>query len=74
MKQTQQAHFLLMIYLMLFFFLVDLGTQTLYAFHLTAAQIGGTLAHDAYLAFFGIALGIFRGMTPDSPEQTDKRE
>lgn len=56
------------LYLMLLFFFVDLGTSALTALHITAVQIGGGEAHDAYIAFFGIALGIFRGMTPQGGE------
>jgi hypothetical protein len=65
---TVEAHFMICLYLMIFFFLVDLGTSALVALHITMVQIGGGEAHDAYIAFFGIALGIFRGMTPASGE------
>lgn len=62
---TQEAHFQMCLMLMILFFFVDLGTSALVAFHMTTAQIGGGTAHDAYVAFFGISLGIFRGMQPD---------
>lgn len=65
---TMEQHFLICIYLMLLFFFVDLGTSALTALHITSVQIGGGEAHDAYIAFFGIALGIFRGMTPAGGE------
>jgi hypothetical protein len=65
---TQEQHFVVCLYLMLLFFFVDMGTSALVALHITTMQIGGGEAHDAYIAFFGIALGIFRGMTPQGGE------
>lgn len=65
---TMETHFKVCLYLMLLFFFVDLGTSALLALHITEVQIGGGESHDAYIAFFGIALGIFRGMTPQGGE------
>lgn len=65
---SAEQHFLICLYLMLLFFFVDLGTSALLALHITEVQIGGGESHDAYIAFFGIALGIFRGMTPQGGE------
>lgn len=56
---------MLAIFLMLFFFVVDLGLQLLFELKITPEVVGGQSAHDAYLSFFGIAMGILRGMVPD---------
>ncbi len=60
---TMEQHFQICVFLMVFFFCVDLATDALVAFHLTAVKIGGTRAADTFLALFGVALGIFRGMS-----------
>lgn len=61
-----ESHFQICVYLMVFFFLADLSTDALIAFKVTAVKIGGTRAADTFLALFGVALGIFRGMHGDS--------
>ena len=73
---SMEQHFLLSIYLMLFFFLADYATDALVAFKLTTVKIGSTLARDSFLAFFGVAIGIFRGMgeggKPDGSGKADQ--
>ncbi len=66
---SMEQHFLLCVYLMVLFFFVDLATDALLAFHLTTVKIGGTRAADTFLALFGVALGIFRGMNADKPRE-----
>jgi hypothetical protein len=58
-----EAHFKLCVYLMLFFFGVDFMSDALVQFGLTHSKIMGGTAHDTFMAFFGIAIGIFRGMS-----------
>ncbi len=60
---TMEQHFQVSLYLMLFFFCVDYAADSLVAFGLTTVKIGGTLGRDSFLAFFGVAIGIFRGMS-----------
>lgn len=64
---SMEQHFLLCVYLMVFFFCVDLATDALLAFGMTTTKIGGTRSADTFLALFGVALGIFRGMNADAP-------
>lgn len=63
---TMESHFQICIYLMVIFFVADLATDALIAFKVTSVKIGGTRAADTFLALFGVALGIFRGMHGDS--------
>lgn len=65
---SMEQHFLLCVYLMLFFFLADVATDALVAFKVTEMKICGTLARDTFLALFGVAIGIFRGMNADRPD------
>jgi hypothetical protein len=67
MGGTQQEHFLLSVYLMLFFFSVSTLEQLAYALHWTAVVVGGDGAQAAYLLFSGVAVGMMRGMAPDKP-------
>jgi hypothetical protein len=60
----QRRDFMLMIRLMMGFFVVELLTDATIAFGLTTMKIGDGLAHDAFMVFFGVAAGIFRGMLP----------
>ena len=66
-KCSMEEHLWLCVRLMLFFFLLDYTAEVLLAFKVTTIKIGGAVAHDAYIAFFGLAMGIFRGMLPTSP-------
>jgi hypothetical protein len=67
MQGTQQQHFLLCIRLMLFFFVVSQIEQAAFALHWTATLIGNGSVDKTFELFLGIAIGIFRGMTPDHP-------
>jgi hypothetical protein len=66
MGGSQQQHFLMCVFLMLLFFAVSQVEQFLYAMKITSILVGGDDAHTAYLLFSGIAVGILRGMFPDS--------
>lgn len=68
---SMEQHFLLCIYLMIFFFIADIATDALLAFKLTTTKIGGTRAADTFMALFGVALGIFRGMNADNKPGAD---
>ena len=61
---TAEKHFNLVVLLMLFFFTVNYAGDVLFAMGLTSVKVGGNVAHDAFLAFFGVAMGIFRGLMP----------
>jgi hypothetical protein len=63
MDQTEK-HFQIMIYLMLVFFCVDMGFEIAQGLKILSAPIAINTAHDAFLTFFGIAVGMFRGMVP----------
>lgn len=58
-----EQHFQVSLYLMLFFFCVDYAADAMFVMGLTTAKVGNSLARDSFLAFFGIAIGIFRGMS-----------
>ena len=45
---------------MLFFFMVDLGTDALVAFGKTTQKIGGSSAYTVFFAFYGLAFMAFR--------------
>ena len=64
-----EKHFLLMVGLMLLFFFMSIGADALVAFGVVNSRIGGEMPSQAFMAFFGIALGIFRGMKPDSGDK-----
>jgi hypothetical protein len=66
MNASMEKHFQVAVYLMLVFFFVDYACDALVSLHITAIKIGGSTAHDAYVSFFGVALGIARGMLPDT--------
>ncbi len=64
-KDQTEQHFLIMIYLMLAFFAVNIGLELLDGVKPQAVSVTAiNTAHDAFLAFFGIAIGMFRGMVP----------
>jgi len=67
MVGTQQQHFVISIFLMLFFFLVSTAEQLLFALGMTKTLVGGDTAQTAYLLFSGVAVGMMRGMAPDKP-------
>lgn len=60
---SMEQHFQVSLYLMLFFFFVDYAADGLFVIGLTPAKIGNSLARDSFMAFFGIAMGILRGMS-----------
>ncbi len=64
MNDLTEKHFVMMIYLMLVFFCVDMGLELLAGLKIVVAPNAITTAHDSFLAFFGIAVGMFRGMMP----------
>lgn len=66
MKDNTEGHFRIMIYLMLVFFFMDYGADALFAIGITARKIGGDHALEAFKACFFVAMGIFRGMSPES--------
>jgi len=54
-----------MIWLMLAFFFVNIGLEVLDGLRPNMVSVTAiNTAHDAFLSFFGIAVGMFRGMTP----------
>lgn len=61
-----ERHFNIMIILMLTFLVIDLSTDALIAFKIIEMKIGDSHAHSAFMACFGIALGIFRAMKPEN--------
>lgn len=63
MDQTEK-HFQIMIYLMLVFFCVNMGLEIMASVKIAVAPSAIATAHDAFLSFFGVAIGMFRGMTP----------
>lgn len=62
-----ERHFNIVLGLMLFFFVIDMVMASLVGLGYTHEKIGNGLAHDAFLQCFGITMGIFRGMIPDTP-------
>lgn len=71
MKQIRRD-FNLIVFLMVLFFFVELGTDALFVMGYTLKKIGNGLAHDAYIQLSGIAFGIFRGMKPHDDEPGGK--
>lgn len=61
---TMEAHFILVIYLMLFFFAADFAQSFLVAIHKVAEPIMPDLAATTWKPLFFIAMGMFRGMEP----------
>ena len=64
MNDQTEKNFQMMIYLMLVFFCVDMGFEILAGLNILSAPQAITTAHDSFIAFFGIAVGMFRGMAP----------
>jgi hypothetical protein len=64
---SQQQHFLISIGLMLFFFCISQIEAYIFAVGVTHVLVGGDVAQTAYLLFSGVAVGMLRGMVPDSP-------
>jgi hypothetical protein len=60
-----EDHFKLCIYLMLMFFGLDCIFDALVQFGVTHVKIMGGTTHDAFIEFFGISVGLFRGMLPN---------
>ena len=65
MNASMESHFQIAVYLMLVFFVVDLASDLLQALHIVPIKIGGSTARDGFMQFFGLAMGIGRGMLPD---------
>lgn len=61
---SQQNHFSVMLVLMMFFFVVDYAADFAFLFGYTTAKVGNGLSRDAFMACWGVAMGIFRGMPP----------
>lgn len=59
-----EQHFLIMIYLMMTFFFVNVGLEVLAGKGIVTTGTASSTSHDAFIAFFGIAVGMFRGMQP----------
>lgn len=68
MNDLTEKHFVMMLYLMLVFFCVDMGLEILAGLKILSAPNAITTAHDSFIAFFGIAVGMFRGMAPQGKE------
>jgi hypothetical protein len=55
--------------LMLLFFFVELVSDALVARGILSVKIASPIAHDSFIAFFGVTLGIFRGKAVEHPLQ-----
>jgi hypothetical protein len=62
---TAEAHFRLMLLLMMVFFCAEIVLDGLWRFGYTASKIGNGMTRDIFMALFGVAIGIFRGLKPD---------
>jgi hypothetical protein len=69
-KDSTEQHFQMLIYLMLVFFFVAVGLDTLHALKILDAASALDMAKESYKACFYIAIGMFHGMLPEgSPLQ-----
>jgi hypothetical protein len=64
---SQENHFKVAVVLMLFFFAMAYISEALLAFHLVQVDIMAETSKNGYVLFSGIALGMLRGMQPDTP-------
>lgn len=65
MSGNQEQHFILAVWLMLFFFTVATLEQVAYALRWTPILVGGNETQTAHVLFSRIAVGMMRGMAPD---------
>jgi len=66
-KSSTQRHFDFMILLMCGFFSVVFASETYNAW-MESRVINYAVAEDAFRTLFGVALGMFRGMSPEDKD------